>query len=160
MRCPPSPDAGVGSAPPHHIRRAALVKSCAFLKFSDYLTLGLVITNIPLSQVLATQSTPRTRSQQSGHRLKRETSPPQSRNGEGEHRSLTTNRRCCSPANVGRSSGSIASAGMAAALRGVPTVSSPPKRGSRVNRVRRRRPRTEMVTPVGIPAQTATRRLR
>lgn len=53
---------------------------------------------------------------------------------------------------VGCSSGPIAPAGMAAALPGVPAVSSPPKRGSRIKRVRRRHPRTETVTPVGIPA--------
>ena len=44
----------------------------------------------------------------------------------------------------------------ASALRSVSAASSPPKRGSRVNRVRCRRPKTETVTPIGIPAQTAS----
>jgi len=58
--------------------------------FSFYLTLSLVFTNICLNAASAARKTPRTRSQQSGHRLKRETSPPQSLDGEGEKRSLTT----------------------------------------------------------------------
>ena len=50
------------------------------------------------------------------------------------------------------SSGSIASTSMVVALRGIPAVSSPSKHGLRRKRVRRRRPRQEMVTLVGIPA--------
>lgn len=50
------------------------------------------------------------------------------------------------------SSGSIASTSMVVALRGISAVSSPSKHGLRRKRVRRRRPREEMVTLVGIPA--------
>jgi len=59
-------------------------------EFRFYLTTSLVFTNICLNAALLPERPPRTRSQQSGHRLKRETSPPQSRNGEGQNRSLTT----------------------------------------------------------------------
>lgn len=49
------------------------------------------------------------------------------------------------------SPGTIASAGMAAALRGIPAVSSR-QRAYTVKRVRRMRPRATTATPVGIPA--------
>ena len=51
----------------------------------------------------------------------------------------------------GASPGTIASAGTAAALRGIPAVSSR-QRAYTVKRVRRMRPRARTATPVGIPA--------
>lgn len=54
----------------------------------------------------------------------------------------------------GASPGSIASAGTAAALRGIPAVTSR-QRAYTVKRVRRMRPRARTATPVGIPATPA-----
>lgn len=60
-------------------------------------------------------------------------------------------RPCRSLHPCGASPGSIASAGTAAALRGIPAVSSR-QRAYTVKRVRRMRPRARTATPVGIPA--------
>lgn len=54
----------------------------------------------------------------------------------------------------GASPGTIAPAGTAAALRGIPAVSSR-QRAYTVKRVRRMRPRARTATPVGIPAPPA-----
>ncbi len=82
----------------------------------------------------------------------------QTPNGVFHPRSLTTHLpMLLTPPTWECSSGSIAPTSMVVALRGISAVSSPSKHGLRRKRVRRRRPKTETVMLVGIPAPGPTR---
>lgn len=66
-------------------------------------------------------------------------------------------RRCCWPHLRGLRPAKEHLRAWAEAMRGIPAGPSPPKRGTRANRGRRRRPRTETVTPDGMPVDALER---